>query len=509
MSNASISGDDGVAVAARHTPSRSHVLSDTLSIVSLFSGAGGFDEGFKLAGPTKPLLACELKDAPAETLRANLFNYGDTSRVMEAPACPQASDLPVVVRGNIEQVSFKGLEGLEPDVLIGGPPCQDFSVMKGQNRRGTEVRQGNLYLHFVSAVAAMRPRVFVFENVPGLISANGGGALEAIKKGLTSPLQELRRQETDLRAREEITMDDLGWLTQVEDCSYEIIFAEVVDAYKLGVPQTRRRLIIIGLRKDLGETLGRYRLQRAKKRLSYRMKGGGTQFSKYPLTCLEVFEGRPLDELQDRYRDIMEAYAGLADDLPKGSRAAQGWSAKYRDTLTLDVVQDYLVALENGLTLFRDDEFNQAMDEHRQVLEQLGYLGQPVAQLDLPDGSNTISEVSPAVTDRMYRTPPGYNYTFVDGTEYSVEGKGLSLIYRRPELLAPAPTVVAFGGGGTYAYHYDRTRNMLTNRERARIQTFPDSFAFSGNVTEMRRQIGEAVPPLMAMRIAEELQAVL
>ncbi len=62
---------------------------------------------------------------------------------------------------------------------------------------------------------------------------------------------------------------------------------------------------------------------------------------------------------------------------------------------------------------------------------------------------------------------------------------------------------MAYEGGGTYGYHYDRDRSKLTLRERARIQTFTDDFKFQSN--HVRAQIGEAAPPLLAQRIAEGL----
>jgi len=92
--------------------------------------------------------------------------------------------------------------------------------------------------------------------------------------------------------------------------------------------------------------------------------------------------------------------------------------------------------------------------------------------------------------------PPDENYLFVKGTKWEVEGRGISLIYRRLHPLKPAYTVVAYGGGGTWGYHYRRNRARLTNRERARLQSFPDSFLFKGNTSQVRAQIGEAVPPL-------------
>ena len=68
----------------------------------------------------------------------------------------------------------------------------------------------------------------------------------------------------------------------------------------------------------------------------------------------------------------------------------------------------------------------------------------------------------------------------------------------------PAKTIIAAGGGGTWGYHYPEPR-PLTNRERARLQSFPDDFLFEGSVTEVRRQIGNAVPPEGVRLVAKRL----
>ena len=69
---------------------------------------------------------------------------------------------------DIELVDFSPLKDAGVDVVAGGPPCQDFSIVRGPdwNRRGIEVKRGRLYLHFVRALNTLRPRAFIFENVP-------------------------------------------------------------------------------------------------------------------------------------------------------------------------------------------------------------------------------------------------------------------------------------------------------------------------------------------------------
>lgn len=101
--------------------------------------------------------------------------------------------------------------------------------------------------------------------------------------------------------------------------------------------------------------------------------------------------------------------------------------------------------------------------------------------------------------------PEGGNFTDIPvDSPYYVHGM-ISHVYRRINRNEPSKTIIAQGGGGTWGYHYPENR-PLTNRERARIQSFPDDFIFYGNTTEVRRQIGNAVPPVGVHAVAEALR---
>ena len=102
---------------------------------------------------------------------------------------------------------------------------------------------------------------------------------------------------------------------------------------------------------------------------------------------------------------------------------------------------------------------------------------------------------------KLESIPPGGNYKYIPGHENK---NWMSLIYKRLHPNKPSPTIVACGGGGTWGYHHIEPR-PLTNRERARIQSFPDDFEFLGPISEVRKQIGNAVPPLGIKPIAEQL----
>lgn len=109
-------------------------------------------------------------------------------------------------------------------------------------------------------------------------------------------------------------------------------------------------------------------------------------------------------------------------------------------------------------------------------------------------------------TRRMLQLiPEGGNFTDIP-QDHELYVKGMiSHVYRRIRRDEPAKTIIAAGGGGTWGYHYPEPR-ALTNRERARLQSFPDDFKFDGNVTEVRRQIGNAVPPEGVRLLARRLR---
>ncbi|CDM94311.1 MAG: DNA cytosine methyltransferase [Limnospira maxima] len=108
--------------------------------------------------------------------------------------------------------------------------------------------------------------------------------------------------------------------------------------------------------------------------------------------------------------------------------------------------------------------------------------------------NNEHQRIHSRTVEIIKRIKPGGNYTDIpQDSEYYVKGM-ISHVYRRLHPDQPSTTIIAGGGGGTWGYHYQEPRS-LTNRERARLQTFPDDFVFEGSVTEVRRQIGNAVPP--------------
>ena len=120
---------------------------------------------------------------------------------------------------------------------------------------------------------------------------------------------------------------------------------------------------------------------------------------------------------------------------------------------------------------------------------------------------NEATKQSKQVVERLKHIKPGENAFTADLPEelkLNVKGAKISQIYKRLDPNKPAYTVTGSGGGGTHIYHWDEPR-ALTNRERARLQTFPDDYEFMGNKESVRKQIGMAVPCLGAKIIFEAI----
>jgi DNA (cytosine-5)-methyltransferase 1 len=121
--------------------------------------------------------------------------------------------------------------------------------------------------------------------------------------------------------------------------------------------------------------------------------------------------------------------------------------------------------------------------------------------------NHDLTKQHPRVVERLKHIKPGENAwtaNLPDSLKLNVTGAQISQIYKRLDPSKPAYTITGSGGGGTHVYHWSENR-ALTNRERARLQTFPDSFVFEGNKEAIRRQIGMAVPPMGAKILFEAI----
>ncbi len=255
------------------------------------------------------------------------------------------------------------------DLFSFGFPCNDFSVVGQQLGLGGDY--GPLYSYGIRVIRAHKPIAFVAENVSGLASANDGQALKLI-------LSELNR---------------LGYR----------VTPHLYNAEDYGVAQSRKRIIIVGIREDIGAV-----------------------------------------------------YLPPAISTPVAK-----------------TVRDALI-------------------------------NNPVPA---NASNNELTKQSSQVVERLKHIRPGQNAFTADIPEHlqlNVQGAKISQIYKRLDPNKPAYTITGSGGGGTHVYHWEENR-ALTNRERARLQSFPDDFVFEGSKESVRKQIGMAVPPLLALAVFEAL----
>jgi DNA (cytosine-5)-methyltransferase 1 len=130
--------------------------------------------------------------------------------------------------------------------------------------------------------------------------------------------------------------------------------------------------------------------------------------------------------------------------------------------------------------------------------------GEALRNVEKVKANNEILNIAAKTEAMLKLIPEGGNFTDIP-KDHPLYVKGMiSHVYRRIKLDEPAKTIIAAGGGGTWGYHYPEPR-PLTNRERARLQSFPDEFYFYGSISEVRRQIGNAVPPIGVRALAKSL----
>lgn len=345
----------------------------SLTTISLFTGAGGLDLGFEAAG-FDTAVAVEMDSRCVETLRANR-----KWRVIERDVGRVTTD---------ELLETAGLEPEQPDVLIGGPPCQPFSKSgfwaTGEARRLDDPRATTID-HYLRILEEARPRAFLLENVEGLGFKGKSEGLERIQ----SATQEINgRHGTRYRAS-----------------------VAVLNAADYGVPQLRRRLFVVGAR-------------------------DGATFRFPEPTHFGPEEALPGDN-RPRWRTAWDAL----HDLPSPDDPALVLKGKWASLLP-----------------------------------------------SIPEGQNYLHHTDRGEGEPLFGWRRRY-WSFL-----------LKLAKDQP-----AWTLQAQPGPATGPFHW--TSRRLSMREMARLQTFPDDFDVKGSVADAQRQLGNAVPSLLAEVLARAIRA--
>ena len=400
-----------------------------MTFIDVFAGAGGLSEGFVKAG-FEPIAHVEMDAHACKTLETRNYYYalkkanklniyydyllGDISN--EDLSKSVSNKLNNVINASIGDDNtniFDRIDelaqGREIDLIIGGPPCQAYSVVGRHriNKLEEDDPRNLLYKQYGLFLEKYSPKVFVFENVLGLLSADNGRYFYDIKDYFRT----------------------LG---------YELD-SRVLNTSDYGVLQNRKRVILIGWKK-------------------------GSDFS-YP----ELIAETNTYTIADILEDLVYLKPGDQNNITKYASDTNEYLDKSAIRNGLDFVTQHVARTHNDRDL---EIYKIAIDKWLDNKERLKYG-------DLPERLKTHKNQNSFI-DR---------FKVVDINSYS-------------------HTVLAHiaKDGHYYIYPSPEQVRSLSVREAARIQSFPDDYYFEGGRSAAFKQIGNAVPPLMALRIAEEIK---
>ncbi len=405
---------------------------EKLNFIDLFAGASGMSEGFIKAG-FNPISHIEMdKDACDSIKTRAVYHYltkekkekiyidylkGNISREELYGQVPKKV-LDSVLNIEITDDSIKGifskidtlLKGEKVDLIIGGPPCQAYSLL-GRHQENIENDPRNkLYIQYGRFLKQYDPKAFVFENVPGLLSANKGQHFKNLK-------------------------------AYFRKLGYEV-YHDTLDASDYGVLQARKRIIIVGWKKDI-------------------------DFG-FP----EIEKTNKAFVVNDIFRDLPKLKPGEARQIANYTIGKNEYLEKFELRNGVDFVTQHISRPHNERDL---KIYKTAINKWNNNNERLKY---PDLPTELKSHKNETS--------------------FIDRYKV-VNGNGVS------------HTVVAhIAKDGHYYIHPDIMQcRSISVREAARLQSFPDDFYFEGSRSAAFKQIGNAVPPLMAYAIAKSINELL
>lgn len=386
------------------------------TFIDLFAGCGGLSEGFYKLG-YKALAHVEIDKFCCETLKERMHHYGYSEEEITKSVIHQD-----ITNNEVLSQLKEAVGNSTVDLIIGGPPCQAYSSAgRARDFDGMKKDPRNfLFEHYVKILNTYLPKFFVFENVVGILSANVNDEL-IINKIFT----------------------ELGKNYKLADPSkLEFNVAEY------GVPQQRRRIIIMGVRKDLDITPEELYSSIKKTHSLYVIK----KSLKKAVTVRDAIGDLP--SIPQGNKEKVMTYTNKADsDFLK-------WVGNESNEL-----YDHVCRTQNPTDTVRYQE----MARNHWTFEEL------------------LSK-RPDLRHAKQR---------VFGNSYVVQFWD-----------APARTIIAhLCKDGNQFIHPDYTQGRsISVREAARLQSFPDDFRFCGAMTQQFKQIGNAVPPLFAYHIAKSLK---
>lgn len=513
-------------------------MARTFPIVDLFAGPGGLGEGFTAfrdaqgRRPFKIAVSVEKETSAFETLRLRGFlrqfsdrfpkeYYDFLNGKIEEPnwdelyptewrsACKEVLQLELGTRGSRKTLApwISNIRRNNPKdaILIGGPPCQAYSkVGRARNRgvKGYEARDDHrhfLYREYINVIGKLRPAVFVMENVEGMLSSSIDG-----RKIFDKVLEDLRK------AGGKPASYTLFSIVRGSGGSMDIVppansRSFLVRSEEFGVPQARHRVIILGVRKDIAKS------------------HATTAFAK-PAGVAE--------NKAEIVRNVLQGLPKLRSGLSKDD-SAENWTSAVVDALAriADVVgspqkhQDISLRARQLLKKFRKNPpLLRSSSKRPRIGGRAGArLKKWIIDSRLKTAPNnfTRSHMKPDLARYLFasifaqvrgRSPRASDFPRrISPAHKNWESGAFDDRFRVQLYSKPSSTVTShISKDGHYFIHPDPLQcRALTVREAARLQTFPDNYFFKGNRTEQYVQVGNAVPPYLALQIANVVYALI
>lgn len=501
-----------------------------IPVIDLFAGPGGLGEGFSSLRDHKrePVFQIGLsieKDPVAHrtlTLRAVYRQLRGTKHIQHyyayirseideatfrkipevAAAFAHAEkearclELGKADEGGIDTEIRAALGGQETWVLIGGPPCQAYSLAGRARRTKDKTFKDDvkhfLYREYLRIIKVHRPTIFVMENVKGLLSSQHSGSpmFERILADLCAPTPGLEYEiRSFVKKGNSDTLEPVDFVIQAE---------------RHGIPQCRHRVILLGIRKDAGAS--RHDLLSSHEQVSVK----------------QAIEDLPKIRSRLSKGDSLEAWR---EAVLAGPAYVSGWGTPSERTMT-DLMRDSAkAALWTGVGKAfaqkpgRKPKLQQQTELQRWVHdkslngfcqhEARSHMDSDLARYLFAACFAQSEKHSPRLDIFPPRLLPNHNNVGQDrDTSQAIPFKDRFRVQCAKD---PATTIVShIAKDGHYYIHYDPTQcRSLTVREAARLQTFPDNYFFAGNRTEQYTQVGNAVPPLLANKLAKIVRGVL
>lgn len=514
-----------------------------VSVIDLFAGPGGLGEGFasfKDEASQHPFhidLSVEKEASAHKTLELRAFlrafeqgppkeyyQYlrGEIDRgelfslyqPQKAQAIKETMGGPRTLGDpNSDEIIYKRLrelKGKERRIVIGGPPCQAYSVIgrvKNNSLEGYSA-EGDyrhfLYVEYLKVLDELEPEVFVMENVKGILSSTVSGepVFPKLKEELSHPTAALKKEGGHRYQIYSLVAGD-GDLFGGKGTDY------VIRCEEYGIPQTRHRVILLGIREDLPSypgTLDKKESRTARDVLHdlpalrsglSKDKDSAENWHKALLDVAEVVR-REFIELGLDTSIISESLDKAREHKSRGSRFVERAHRRYLGVVPKVLLNWKLISTKVNNT--RDNELTKwLLDKNLKGFINHESRGHIVKDLARYLYCSCFANLNEGTTPRVNEFPE-----VLAPNHKNWKSKEFADRFKVQASMNPSSTITShIAKDGHYFIHYDPSQcRSLTVREAARLQTFPDNYLFEGSRTEQYTQVGNAVPPLLARQIA-------